>query len=172
MLGTNVGPALTSAVIAYAIEAVRRKEFFSKYTLVNAVEIFATTWAGQASLMWVPDMGFIGLGSSISSAAIAGLIYAVARRYIQDERDMKAKNFGYGFGLALAGDIISAPVFNAIGSTKLNIGTLELNVGAGAGNLRADLPPSNVNNPPGSATPLNAPQMSSSGAYANPCWWR
>lgn len=167
MWGTNVGPALVSGVLAYAVEAVRRKEFYSKYTLVNALEIFASTWAGQASLMWVPSGGFIGLGSTISSAAIAGLIYAVARRYIQDERDMKMKNFGYGAAFAIAGDLISAPVFNAIGSTKLNIGTVEVNV---ASSRMDALPPTNVNNPPGSATPVTAPQMGGS-PYSNPNFW-
>lgn len=170
MWGTNVGPALVSGVLAYAVECVRRKEFYSKYTIVNALEIFASTWIGQASLSWMPAGGFIGLGATISSGAIAGLIYAVARRYIQEERDMKAKNFGYGFGLAVAGDLISAPVFNAIGSTKLNIGTVEVNVTGGSG-LRFDaLPPSNVDNPPGSASSPTAPQMGGS-PYANPCFW-
>lgn len=172
MLGMNAGPALVSGVLAYGIEAIRRKEFFSKYTLVNAVEIFASTWLSQGALAYVPDMGVVGfLGASATSSVIAGALYTMARLYIQGETDNKMKNFGYGFGLSLAGDWSSTAVFSVIGSTKLNIGTVEVNVGAG-NNLRADLPPSNVNNPPGSATPLNAPQMSSSGAYANPCWWR
>jgi len=170
MWATNAGPAIVSGVLAYALEAFRRKEFYSKYTIVNALEIFASTWIGQASLSWMPSGGFIGLGSTISSAAIAGLIYAVARRYIQDERDMKAKNFGYAAGLAIAGDLVSAPVFLALGTTKLNIGSVEVNVAGGSG-LRADmLPPSNVNAPPGSAVPVTAPQMGGS-PYSNPCFW-
>lgn len=169
MLGTNVGPALVSAVAAYAVEAIRRREY-GMYSLVNAAEIFVTSWAGNSALMWLPSEGFIGLGGTVTSAAIAGALYAVARRYIQQERDVKLNNFAYGAAFALAGELIAAPVFAAIGTTSLNIGDVEINVGATERRSGNTLPASNTNTPPGSATPANAPRMGAQ-AYSNPCYW-
>ena len=168
MLGTNVGPALVSAIAAYAVEAIRRREY-GMYPLANAAEIFVSSWAGNAALAWMPSKGFVGLGGTVTSAAIAGGLYAIARRYIQDERDMKLANWGYGAAFALGGELVAAPVFAAIGSTSLNLGIVNVEVGAEKRGTGA-LPPSNTNTPPGSATPATAPRMGGA-PYANPCYW-